>query len=92
MSEQITLEEEETEETERQKLIQEVEHYVEQLTEGFCHEHRINSSYAVSAAVLDFLQEERVVPVENEEFQVVKGIVRNWLNRKLIAKNRETIS
>ena len=87
------IEEKETEEIERQKLIQEVEHYVEQLTEGFCHEHCMNSNDVVYAAVIDCIAERRYLPErDSQEFEVLKELVGNWLRRKLIAKNRETIS
>ena len=87
------IEEKEPEEYERQKLIIEVEQYVEELTRGFCREHRISSNDVVYTAVIDCIAERRYLPDrDSQEFEVVKELVENWLNQKLIAKNRETIS
>ena len=85
------IDEKETEKTKREKLVQEVSNYVDKLTEDFCHEHCITSTNVVSAAVLDCVSEWYMPDRENEKY-VVKKLVKNWLNRKLTAKNLEIIS
>ena len=58
--------------------------HADQLTEGFCKEHKINSDMgAVLEAILEVLPANRYVPDrDSEEYGIVRKLVSNWLFRK----------